>query len=137
MDYAFNYLKGTKFCYLSSYKYTGVNGSCKASTCGGIANVRTTVMVASNEPAHMSALAGGPVTIAVDAGVWSNYRSGVLTSCGKSVNHGVTLVGYKTSTNSWLVRNSWGSSWGENGYIRLVYGSNICNMTYRTSYPTF
>ena len=73
----------------------------------------------------LTAVAKGPVSIALDAGksVFQLYRSGILnsSSCGTTLNHAVVIVGYGTSgsTPYWLVRNSWGSSWGEAGYIRI------------------
>lgn len=67
----------------------------------------------------------GPLTISVDASSWFSYRSGIFNGCNSQrieLNHAVQLVGFGTDPNYglyWLVRNSWGSSWGEGGYIRL------------------
>merc|ERR1711887_471965 len=71
----------------------------------------------------------GPLSIAVDASVWHTYQSGVFSGCSFdeniSINHGVQLVGYGSEFSPlgvydyWLVRNSWGPSWGEDGYIKL------------------
>merc|ERR1712198_420347 len=68
----------------------------------------------------------GPLAVAVDASYWGGYRSGVFDGCSFDanigLNHAVQLVGYGTDPSEgdyWIVRNSWGSSWGENGYIRL------------------
>jgi len=73
-----------------------------------------------------------PLSICVDAEPWQNYRSGIMTArqCGNSLDHCVQIVGYDTSaaTPYWNVRNSWGTSWGENGYIRLAYGTNTCGL---------
>ena len=66
--------------------------------------------------------------MAVDASNWSPYRGGVFSNCRTQLNHGVTLVGVKDG--NWWVKNSWGGSWGENGFIRLAAGNTcgICNM---------
>jgi len=73
----------------------------------------------------------GPLDITVDAGTWSFYESGVYDGCDQQnpdLDHAVQLVGYGTDPSAgdyWLVRNSWASSWGENGYIRLARTSTL------------
>jgi len=74
----------------------------------------------------------GPVTVSVDASTWHNYESGVFNGCSYSdnidLNHAVVLVGYGTDEtlgDYWLVRNSWGTGFGENGYIRLARESVV------------
>lgn len=81
-----------------------------------------------------AALALGPVSVAVEAdkGVFQNYKSGVITSasCGQNLDHGVLAVGYGTSENGdayWLVKNSWGASWGDEGYLKIGE-NNICGI---------
>lgn len=81
----------------------------------------------NNQEALMEVVATvGPVTVAVDASNWSGYREGVFDGCdfdqNIGLNHAVVLVGYGTDEadgDYWLVRNSWGSGWGEDGYIKL------------------
>jgi C1A family cysteine protease len=68
-------------------------------------------------------LAKGTLSVAVDASLWHSYRGGIFSSCtGKPVNfnHGVNIVGVNTVERYWIIRNSWGSWWGENGYMRLA-----------------
>ncbi len=61
-------------------------------------------------------LQDGPVAIALSADGWSGYSSGTFTCTSNAVvNHAVLLVGYTADT--WIVKNQWGTSWGENGYI--------------------
>ena len=62
-----------------------------------------------------------PISVAVDATSWSSYQGGVLSKCGISINHAVVLVG--VVDEKWIIKNSWGQEWGENGYIRLAKGS--------------
>ncbi|MCS6760420.1 MAG: C1 family peptidase [Candidatus Devosia euplotis] len=130
-------LKSNKFCTSASYPYKGVKTSCKKTKCNGKAKDKGHAVVKKTEAAMYSALKHGPISIAVDASTWSSYRGGVVTSCGKGMNHAVVLAGYQSSTNAWIVRNSWGRSWGESGYIRLRKGKNVCNLTYKPAYPTF
>ena len=68
----------------------------------------------------------GPVTAGVCVGnAFQSYTSGVFATneyCNGSTNHEINLVGWDDSTQSWILRNSWGSNWGENGYMRIRYG---------------
>jgi C1A family cysteine protease len=81
--------------------------------------------------------------IAVDASNWSNYRNGTFSLCSTNVNHAVVIVGYSytpgSSSNYWIVRNSWGTTWGLSGYMRLLMGSSAygtCGMKrYAPSFP--
>ncbi len=81
----------------------------------------------------------GPVSSAICVGnAFSNYRGGVFSTneksvCGASdVNHGVVITGWNDADNTWVIRNSWGSGWGENGYMRIKRG--ISNVGYAANY---
>jgi C1A family cysteine protease len=88
----------------------------------------------------MAAINLGPVSVAIQASsqAFQFYSSGILddASCGKRLDHGVTLVGYGTEGDKdfWIVRNSWGGSWGESGYIRMIRGKNQCGIAAMASY---
>ena len=77
----------------------------------------------------------GPLSAGIAAGTayFQHYVNGILTnavSCGKTLNHGIVIVGYGTASNVnyWLLRNSWGTSWGEHGYFRIVRGTDMCGV---------
>lgn len=74
----------------------------------------------NNYLALLSAVAIGPVAVTVDASTWDRYSSGIYDGCNQqspSLDHGVLLVGYGTENglDYWLIKNSWGPTWGENG----------------------
>jgi len=76
----------------------------------------------------------GPFAVAIDADIWTSYKGGIMTGCDAGhVSHGVLVVGYGIDGDQkyWLIKNSWGESWGESGYVRLAFGSNQCNIAYR------
>ena len=79
------------------------------------------------------AISGRPISVAVDASNWSSYASGVFNDCDSFLNHGVLLVG--ANDQYWRIKNSWGTSWGETGYMRLLKG-NTCGICSAASYPS-
>ncbi|MDD8020074.1 MAG: C1 family peptidase [Acidobacteriota bacterium] len=76
----------------------------------------------------------GPVGTMIDATGWSSYTGGIWTRAGSQLNHIVCITGWDDSQGCFYVKNSWGSSWGESGYIRVAYGSSLVgrNSTYVT-----
>jgi len=139
MDDAFNYIiKNKGIGSEESYPYTARDGKCKqvpsVSTVSKFTDVKK-----NDEAGLLSAVNIEPVSVAVDAQSWSSYRKGVMSGfCGKSLDHGVLAVGYGTDGGQdyWLVKNSWGTSWGESGYIRLIRNKNECGIAEAASYPT-
>lgn len=81
----------------------------------------------------------GPTSVGIDASgsAFSAYASGIYDSkdeCGSTyINHGVCCIGYgsENGLNYWIIRNSWGKNWGEEGYIRMIRGINICGVSSR------
>merc|ERR1711972_482614 len=147
MDNAFQYAEKNAICTEESYSYTGRGGTCKASSCtvgipnGGVTGFKD---VAKNDmQALMEAVTQQPVSIAIEAdkSSFQLYRSGILSSlCGTSLDHGVLLVGYGSDSGKdyWKVKNSWGTTYGENGYVRLLRGkggSGECGLLSQPSYP--
>jgi len=110
--------------------YQGVTGTCKASSSKYVIGVTsyTTINGESNMASYVQST--GPLSVCLDASSWNSYHGGIMSVCGNSVDHCVQAVGVDaTSSGYWKVRNSWGTSWGESGYIRLAYGKNTCDIT--------
>jgi len=134
----FNYVQKTGGIEtLSQYpysSYSGVTGTCKAAA---PYVVTSTGYVTVSSEANMASYvqSTGPLSICIDATTWNSYTGGIVKSCGTSVNHAVQAVGVDTATGGyWKVRNSWGTGWGESGFIRLAYGSNMCRITYAATH---
>ncbi|XP_076473061.1 procathepsin L-like [Babylonia areolata] len=129
----------------SNYPYTAMDGNCTATPSLEVAKVSGCVDVDSEDEdalQHASALVG-PVSVAIDAShdSFQSYSGGVYTedSCSTTqLDHGVLVVGYGTyqGQDYWLVKNSWGSDWGLNGYIMMARNQgNMCGIATLASYP--
>jgi len=149
MDYAFQWIQENGgLCAETDYPYTsggGTSGTCQTS-CDIVEGSSPTKWtdVGQSDAEMMAALNEGPVSIAIEADEtnFQYYSSGVLTaSCGTNLDHGVLAVGYGTmdGTDYYRVKNSWGTSWGSDGYIYLERGSSQeggqCGMLMAASYP--
>lgn len=125
----------------SDYPYTsylGRTGSCSSDTSLNVITVSGYTTLADETSMAAYVQSTGPLSVCLDASSWNSYTSGIMSVCGKSVDHCVQAVGvYPASTSGyWKVRNSWGTSWGESGFIRLSYGSNTCDITNDPTYAT-
>lgn len=106
----------------SAYPYAGRDQACK--TQGGSFRISGQKSF-SGCSGLTNGISSSPISVTVDATNWSPYRSGVFSNCGASINHAVLLVG--VVGGAWKIKNSWGTSWGESGYIRLN-GGNTCGL---------
>lgn len=94
----------------------------------------------------MAAVAQQPIAVSIEADrtVFQSYSSGIISStkCGTRLDHAVLLIGYGTDNGAdyWLLKNSWGTSWGESGYFRIARssttGAGICGVQMEPVYPT-
>jgi C1A family cysteine protease len=141
MDYCFKYAIDKKgLASNADYPYTARQGKCDAASKTHYCAIKSFTDVAVSESALYQALTKQPISIAVCANTFQTYRSGILTSCCTSINHGVLLVGYfndpVVADGYWKVKNSWGTGWGEQGFIRIQYGKNLCQINSHSSYPS-
>jgi len=115
-----------------AYPYRGEDGSCRRSVEKIIHN-KGYQQISKNEDQIAQALqAYGPLSIAVDANGFNGYHGGILQnpSCSKTqLNHAINIVGYgEQNIPYWKIRNSWGTDWGEAGYIRVYRGDCTCGV---------
>jgi len=124
----------------SDYPYksmTGNTGTCSASTSKFVTTVKKYYTVNGETNMANYVLGTGPLSVCVDAMTWNTYTGGIMSVCGKNIDHCVQAVGVNTGSGGyWKVRNSWGTSWGESGYIRLSYGQNTCGITNDPTYTS-
>lgn len=149
MDTAFEWIMSNGgLASESDYPYTSYYGDV-ASCISGVTDDSKAVptsytdVIVKDVTALMSAVAQQPVAIAIEADqiAFQSYSSGVLTgTCGQDLDHGVLLVGYGTWTDGtayWKVKNSWGTTWGMNGYILIERSDDDkCGVLDAPSYPT-
>jgi len=141
MDYAFEWIMKNGICAEKDYPYTGRDGTCK-KTCKPVTKIGGYKDVtAGSESSLLDAVTTTTVSVAIEAdqSAFQFYRSGIFTAaCGRQLDHGVLAVGYGTqgSQDYWIVKNSWGASWGEQGYIRMIRNKDQCGIADAASYPT-
>ena len=133
MPIAFEYAIKNGMEAEDDYPYKGVDQTCKFDKNKVKYHFSKWFMIKDNEDAIIEAINKyGPLSIGVDATYWSFYSKGIYDSfCSSTkMNHGVLLVGYGVEGNTkyWIVKNSWGTTWGESGYIRLIRGKNKCGI---------
>lgn len=148
-DSAFKYMINNGQCTDASYPYTsGVSktaGTCHACTKASVSYSSCSDVKANDQVSLKGAVALKPVVIAIEADTYyfQSYQSGILTStkCGTNLDHAVEIVGYgeDNGTKYWTVRNSWGPTWGENGYVRILRSDStndigICGVAAQPSF---
>uniref|UniRef100_A0A0D9V2V8 Cysteine proteinase n=1 Tax=Leersia perrieri TaxID=77586 RepID=A0A0D9V2V8_9ORYZ len=144
---ALRYIAGTggRLSTDTSYPYGGVQGACRGSTGAGAGLASVVHGVQKVTPHDKNALRAAvekqPVAADMDSSDsgFQLYVRGVYRgskNCGKKRNHAVAVVGYGTDngTNYWLLKNSWGKGWGEDGYMRIAVDAD-CGVSSRPAYP--
>jgi len=119
----------------TNYPYTGVNGKCNFNSAEIAASISAWKYVSKQAGDENSTMLPfvyntAPISVCVDASTWQYYTSGVLKVCGDSIDHCVQITGYTTMDDlpAWIVRNSWGASWGVNGFIYVERNKNLCGI---------
>ncbi|KAJ3688445.1 hypothetical protein LUZ61_017609 [Rhynchospora tenuis] len=147
VDYAFQWVQTNGgITTESNYPYKGITGTCNynktndhACTICGYQDVTPNC-----ESCLMNAVARQPVVAVIEASgsAFQFYSGGIFTGpCGTNIDHAVLIVGYcfSSTTHYWIVKNSWGTSWGESGYIRMqkdiTKPEGLCGIAMEPSYP--
>jgi len=142
---ALEYVQQQGLCSETDYKYTARDGQCRDSQCTptlkpGALTGYTNV---SGEPGILQALQVGPVSVLVEAdtSAFQFYHSGVLDSpsCGSQIDHAILATGYGTLSgkNYWNIKNSWGASWGDKGYVKIVRDKKMCAVDQGPTQPIY
>jgi cathepsin L len=149
MDNAFEYVISNGLCSEMDYPYVSSGGesSSKCTICTPSIKISNCYDIeSSNQLALKEAVSKGPVSIAIEAdtALFQSYSKGVITNtrCGTNLDHGVLVVGYgiENGNKYWLVKNSWGETWGDEGYVKIARSdktndSGICGVASQASFP--
>ena len=148
MTNAFRYAIDNGMCKERDVPYKKSEHTCIQDTCNSKTYFTDCKILPSANPSKMMRyIQSQPLSAAIQANhpIFKFYKSGVITTmeCGQVPDHGVLIVGYGTEKGNdyWLVKNSWGTDWGENGYVKIgrSMSSNdlgVCGITRSVSFPT-
>ena len=128
--------QGGKFMHESDYPYTGADGTCQFDASKGVGGIRGWIQPKKEAELVDYIARYGAVVCTMDASSYSfsTYTSGIYSDneyCNPlSINHGICLIGYgiEDDVQYWIAKNSWGKEWGEDGFVRLIRGKDICGI---------
>lgn len=145
MTKAFEFVHKNKGLYTEKiYPYNANDNKCKAKNVAINKSQRVTIngfefVPPNNEFALLKAVSQQPIVVRVDSSGFVFYKSGIYNGkdCGTILDHEVIVIGYGTENgiDYWLLKNQWGKSWGENGFIRVLRGKNVCGLAIEPAYP--
>ena len=130
MDNAFRYIEVKSEEQTTIYPYHAVDQNCRYKSADTkVTEANFSDITKNSLEALTAASVKHVIAVAVDAQNWSFYTGGIFSNCGTSLDHGVAVVGYGVDGGKdfWIIRNSWASSWGEDGYIRIARNTAVAN----------
>ena len=135
---AYEYVNGAGGLMLEAdYPYTSyfdVSGKCSVSSSKYVLTVDKYYTVDNEDDMIDYVLSNGPLSICAAASSWTSYQSGIVSSCDNEVDHCIQITGVDTDDNYWIIRNSWGKSWGNDGYIYIKTGEDMCAISNDPTY---
>lgn len=153
MENAFEYATDNYMCSEEDVPYEGVRdksiNECRRCQTAGLIKLNGCVDIPTkNQTALKLAVAKQPVSVAIqaDTEIFQTYTNGVIVSdkCGTNVDHGVLVVGYgkENDVPYWLIKNSWGSEWGDGGFVKILRDESdmtagTCGIASKPSYPVY
>lgn len=139
-NYAFDYIKNYGLC--SKYSYEYINNNCYKCNSVFFSNSFNCFNINNNIIDLINAIQYQPISIIIDASTidFQLYNSGIFDNikCEINFNHAVLVVGY--NSDYWIIKNSWGTTWGENGYIRIkrnIKSKKSCDISFFSSFPRY
>ncbi|XP_066439316.1 cathepsin W-like [Eleutherodactylus coqui] len=117
------------------YPYEGLTLQCRSNRFKRVGYVYDFIMLTHNEDVMACyTMNHGTIVVSINAVLLQHYKNGVIqnSNCDPNyLNHAVLLVGYSKGElgHYWIVKNSWGKTWGENGFFRIAFGKNMCGIT--------
>ncbi|KAL4502019.1 hypothetical protein ABPG73_020156 [Tetrahymena malaccensis] len=122
---AYKYVQENGLALQSRYPYIGIRNKCLASEVGQLYKINGFVKLPSDINSIKQALVqkGAIATCVFVAGRWMSYKQGILKVPRQNhCNKAVTVIGYgkENDMDFWIIRNTWGTKWGENGHVRLI-----------------
>lgn len=133
MEYVFEYAKNHPVDLEINYPFIGIPKTCpsKIWTHVSVVNYKVLMIDDNSKAEHQIPYIlhhFGPVSIGIDSKNMNDYTGGVFTAdmCSNDIDHAVTIIGY--TNDAWIIKNSWGPDWGEDGYLYLERGKNACGL---------
>ncbi|XP_050302733.1 cathepsin L-like proteinase [Anthonomus grandis grandis] len=136
---ALQYVQDNGIDYYDEYPYEEIEDTCRQQP--PVLQISGYTSTVQNDENNLLDAVGsvGPVSVCINCDLIMNYGGGVFqdSSCSQTINHAVLAVGYgsENGLNYWLMKNSWGTSWGIDGYIKMVMGQNMCGVASQPCYP--
>jgi len=120
----------------ANYPFLGYQSYCQWNSNlvlkGGVTGYSSVTSGSESEMLNFLVNQGGPIAVAMNADILQSYTGGIISGCSETaVDHGVTIIGYGTSAAGnpyWIVKNSWGADWGEDGFFRILRGYGECGI---------